>query len=87
MRGLKITEEAGELAAEILKLVGEKGRRGKTEREIREHLWLEAVDCAIMSMDILTHTGATPADVSRIFNSQLAKWESKMFTERTTKKK
>lgn len=74
-RGLKLNEEAGELAAEILKLLGEKGRKGKTKDEVREHLHLEAVDVMLMAMDILCHTGATDRDITKIMNGQLAKWE------------
>ena len=74
-RGLKLNEEAGELSAEILKLLGEKGKKGKTKEEVREHLHLEGVDCLLMAMDILCHTGATDKDITKIMNSQLKKWE------------
>jgi NTP pyrophosphatase (non-canonical NTP hydrolase) len=74
-RGLKLNEEAGELAAEILKFVGEKGAKGKSKKEILADLHLEAVDCLLMAMDILVHTGASEKVISRIMNSQLNKWE------------
>ena len=73
-RGLKLNEEAGELAAEILKLEGMKGAKGKTRKEILYDLHLEAIDCMLMSMDILVYTGATEKRIAAIMNSQLDKW-------------
>ena len=81
-RALKANEEAGELSAEVLKLEGEKGRNGKTEKEVREHLWLEAIDTLTVCMDILVATGATQKKIDEIFNQQMDKWEAKMKTER-----
>jgi NTP pyrophosphatase (non-canonical NTP hydrolase) len=74
-RGLKLNEEAGELAAEILKYVGEKGANGKSQKEILADLHLEAVDCLLMAMDILVHTGASEKVIAKIMKSQLKKWE------------
>lgn len=74
-RGLKLCEEAGELAAEILKYLGEKGSNGKTKKQILAALHLEAVDCMLMAWDILVHTGATDKTVSKIMKRQLNKWE------------
>lgn len=73
-RGLKLNEEAGELAAEILKLEGLKGSNGKNRKEILYDLHLEAVDCMLMAMDILVHTGATEKRIASIMDSQLTKW-------------
>lgn len=77
-RGLKLCEEAGELAAEILKLCGEKGTKGKTKREVLADLHLEAVDCMLMSMDILVITGAKEKTIKTIMDNQLKKWERKL---------
>ena len=74
-RGLKLCEEAGELAAEILKYKGEKNSH-KCKKEILIDLHLEAVDCMLMAMDILVHTGATDKEITYIIRSQLDKWES-----------
>lgn len=75
-RGLKLNEEAGELAAEILKYLGEKGKNGKTKEEVLDHLRLEGIDCLLMSMDILCHVGTSDKQITSIMNSQLAKWKS-----------
>ncbi len=74
-RGLKLNEEAGELAAEILRLKGMKGAKGKTRQEILDDLHLEAVDCMLMAFDILVHTGASDKKVTKIMNKQLKKWK------------
>ena len=74
-RGLKLNEEAGELAAEILRLEGKKGSRGKSQKEILYDLHLEAIDCMLMAMDILVHTKAPNKRINAIINSQLKKWE------------
>ena len=74
-RVLKLNEEAGELAAEILKLEGKKGSKGKTKEEILYDLHLEAIDCMLMAMDILVHTKATNKRINEIIDSQLKKWE------------
>ena len=73
-RGLKLNEEAGELAAEILKLKGLKGS-SKSKKEILFDLHLEAIDCLLMAMDILVHTKASEKRIEQIMNSQLDKWE------------
>ena len=73
-RGLKLNEEAGELAAEILRIKGKKGSRGKTKKEILYDLHLEAVDCMLMAMDNLVHTEASDKRINSIIDSQLEKW-------------
>jgi NTP pyrophosphatase (non-canonical NTP hydrolase) len=75
-RGLKLNEEAGELAAEILKLKGEKDWKGKSYEQVLDDLHLEAVDVMLMAMDILVITGATDERISYIVDMQLLKWES-----------
>lgn len=74
-RGLKLTEEVGELAAEILKFKGLKGSKGKSKNQILKDLHLEAIDCMLMAMDILVHTGAKDENIRAVMNSQLKKWK------------
>lgn len=75
-RGLKLNEEAGELSAEILKFLGEKGKNGKTKAEVLDHLRLEAVDVWLMASDILCYTNTSDEQITDIMNSQLSKWRS-----------
>jgi hypothetical protein len=74
-RGVKLGEEYGELAAEILKYEGEKGSNGKSRKQILFALHLEAIDCLLMAMDILVHTHANEKEINKIMERQLDKWE------------
>ena len=76
-RGLKLAEETGELAAEIFKLEGKK-KSDKNKKQILADLREEAVDCLIMSMDILAHTKTSNRQIKRLFNKKLEKWVDKM---------
>lgn len=76
-RGLKLTEENGELAAEIFKLLGKK-KTTATKKQTLANLREEAVDCLIMAMDILAHTKTSNRQVKRIFDRKLEKWLDKM---------
>jgi NTP pyrophosphatase (non-canonical NTP hydrolase) len=73
-RAVKLMEEAGELAAEVLKYEGLKGRNGKSKKEILDALHLEGVDVMLMAQDILIRTGATDKKICKIIDSQLKKW-------------
>lgn len=75
-RGLKLCEEAGELAAEILKYEGEKGSKGKNREQILYDMHLECIDCYLMIMDILVKSGATNKRINTLIDQQLAKWEN-----------
>ena len=74
-RGLKLNEEAGELAAEILKYRGLKDAGGKMKKEILYDLRLEIVDVLLMSYDLLVYTKTSEECIRKIMNSQLDKWD------------
>jgi len=78
-RGLKLCEETGELAAEILKSVGYKYHRD-TPEQIRKGILLESVDCMIMVLDILNKAGYAKEEIMEMAVSQLDKWKNQ--TER-----
>lgn len=75
-RGLKLSEETGELAAEILKFVGFKNS-DSSKSEIEQHMLLESVDCLIMVFDIMTHMGFTKQQITEMSEKQINKWISK----------
>ncbi len=75
-RGLKLSEETGELAAEILKLVGFKNC-DESKEQIKENMLLESVDCLIMVFDIMTHIGYTKQQIIDMSEKQVNKWLSK----------
>lgn len=76
-RGVKLMEEAGELAAEILRVEGEKNFKGKSKEQVLYDLHLEAVDTMLMAMDILVHTGATDKRIKEIMKNQMEKWKDR----------
>ena len=73
----KLFEEGGELAVEVLRYNDEKSAKGKTKEEVLYDLHLEAVDCMLMAMDILCHTGASDKRIREIMSGQMKKWEDK----------
>lgn len=74
-RVCKLQEEVGELSAETLKLIGFKSSN-LPESEIKKNILIEAVDCLIMSMDILSTQGFSKDEIIKIADSQINKWVS-----------
>ena len=74
-RVCKLQEEVGELSAETLKLIGFKNS-SLSEQEIKQNILLEAVDCLIVSMDILSTQGYSKDEIIKIADSQISKWVS-----------
>jgi len=72
----KLTEEVGELAAEINCYIGEKPAKGRSQEEILNALRLEAVDVIIMGMDILARAETSDEQIVSIMGLQLEKWEN-----------
>jgi hypothetical protein len=72
-RVCKLQEEVGELSAEALKSIGFKKNKLSSE-EIRKNILLEAVDCLIMSMDILSHQKFSKKEIIEMVDSQIEKW-------------
>ena len=58
-KGLKLVEEVGELSAEILKLNGRKGAKGKSRDEIRKEALFEVADVHLVLATICTDLGYT----------------------------
>lgn len=75
-RALKLTEESGEIAAEVLKLVDYKST-DETPKQIVEHLKEEAVDALITALDIINHLKMSEEEVVFVMESKLDKWKNK----------
>lgn len=75
-RALKLNEEAGEVAAEALKLTGYKGTVESTE-DINNNLKEEAIDALICSLDVINHMNMTEKEVEIFIEKKLGKWKSK----------
>lgn len=69
----KLTEESGELAAEILKYKGLK-QTDKTVKEVRADLEEEAVDTLIMGLDIVAYLEMSDTKVRRLLSKKMKKW-------------
>jgi hypothetical protein len=78
-RVCKLQEEVGELSAEALKSIGFKYSTLE-QSEIRKNILLEAVDCLIMSMDILANQEFSKIEIIRMADSQIDKWLSNLKT-------
>lgn len=79
-RVCKLQEEVGELSAEALKSIGFKYSTLE-QSEIRKNILLEAVDCLIMSMDILANQEFSKIEIIRMADSQIDKWLSNLKTK------
>ena len=79
-RVCKLQEEVGELSAEVLKSIGFKYSTLE-QSEIRRNILLEAVDCLIMSMDILANQEFSKNEIIRMADSQIDKWLSNLKTK------
>lgn len=79
-RGLKLTEECGELAAEILKLEGFK-RTDESEEVIKEKILLESTDCLIMVLDIMSQMGFSKEQIHEMSMKQIGKWKRGIETQ------
>lgn len=76
-RGLKLSEEVGELSAEILKLNGHKFSN-LSESQIKNNLLLESVDCLIMVFDIMSYLGFSKQQITEMSEQQINKWLSQI---------
>jgi len=79
-KGLKLTEEVGELSAEILKLAGYKYTNPSDfpGEEVRNNLLEEAVDSLIMVFDILVNQGYTKEEIIKTSHKKVNKWLSQI---------
>lgn len=72
-KGLKLMEEVGELAAEILKLTGVK-YSNLNQIQNRSNLLLESCDVMIMTFSIMNQMGFTKQEIVETTQSQIKKW-------------
>ena len=72
-KGLKLTEEVGELAAELLKITGYKYTKDTKEEAMQKAL-LESTDTMIMIFGIMVQLGFTKQQIVEMTESQINKW-------------
>jgi HTH-type transcriptional regulator/antitoxin HigA len=73
-KGLKLIEEVGELASEILKLTGVKHSNLST-KEVVNNILLESCDVMIMVFSIMNQMKFTKQDIIKMTESQIEKWK------------
>lgn len=72
-KGLKLSEEVGELAAEILKSTGIK-HSNLSDIEQRSQILLESCDVLIMTLSIMNQMNFTKQEIVEMTISQIEKW-------------
>ena len=72
-KGLKLTEEVGELAAELLKITGYKHTSDTKEEDLEKSL-LESCDVMIMIFGIMNKLGFTKQQIVEMTEKQVNKW-------------
>lgn len=72
-KGLKLTEEVGELAAELLKITGYK-HTNDTKEEATKKALLESVDTMIMVFSIMNYLEFDKNQIVEMTESQIKKW-------------
>jgi NTP pyrophosphatase (non-canonical NTP hydrolase) len=71
---VKLQEECGELAAEMLKYIGKKGAKGLTKRQVRLHILEEGCDTIITVISVLEKFGFKEEDLSKMIVKKCKKW-------------
>jgi NTP pyrophosphatase (non-canonical NTP hydrolase) len=70
---IKIQEEVGELAAEILKLKGKKGTKGLSKEQIENNILEETCDIIIMGFSLMYKMRFKKERIIKAFNKKLNK--------------
>ncbi len=84
-KALKLNEESGELAAEVLKDCGYKDS-DLSKSEIRSRIIEEAVDSLVMVVDILNDVEATDAEIIDCAEFAVTKWLDRQQEKREKEK-
>lgn len=78
-KGMKLTEETGELAAEILAYSGSKNvSASSSTKDIKMAVLNEACDVLNVTLDIINSLDVTDDEAKTMFTKKLDKWESKV---------
>ena len=81
-KGLKLSEETGELSAELLAYIGSKNVSASSNignfKELTNAVLNEAMDVLNVTLDIINSLGVTDEQARDMFDKKLDKWESKV---------
>ena len=73
---LKVMEESGELAAEVLKLIGHKVTK-ESKAKILKNLKSEGVDTFLATLDVLNLAGVSKEEILALSDKAIEKWKQK----------
>lgn len=73
---VKIQEECGELAAEMLRYVGKKGANGDTKKVLKMKILEEASDIIITCVSVIEKFGFQEKDISKMIMKKCIKWKA-----------
>ena len=73
---VKIQEECGELAAEMLRYIGKKGSNGDSKKVLRRKILEEACDVIITCTSVIEKFGYKEVDMCRMIKKKCNKWKS-----------
>lgn len=73
---VKVQEECGELAVELLKHIDRKGSNGDTKSIIRRKILEESCDVIITITSILGKFGFNEKDIAKMIKFKCNKWKS-----------
>lgn len=74
---IKLTEETGELAQAMLKMLGAKNVSASAG-ETKDHVLEEICDVLNVTLDMVNALGFNEAEAKAMFDKKLDKWESKV---------
>lgn len=72
---VKIQEECGELAAEMLRYIGKKGANGDNKKVLRNKILEEASDVIITCVSVIEKFGFNDRDIARMIKKKCNKWK------------
>lgn len=82
---LKVMEESGELAAEILKLLGHKKSKDNKATIIKK-IKSEGVDVFLTALDVLNLVGISKEEIINLSEKAVTKWKQKHIKKQKIKK-
>lgn len=75
---VKMQEECGELAAEMLRYIGRKGANGDTKKILKGKILEEGCDVMITVVSILEKFGFKEKDIAQMIKLKCNKWQANM---------
>lgn len=75
---VKMQEECGELAAEMLRYIGKKGANGDTKKILKGKILEEGCDIMITVVSVLEKFGFKEKDIEKMIKLKCNKWKANL---------